>query len=205
MPLVTAWSTRARHHRTTTERSTSPLVHLLERRLDVAEPDLLGHERVEVEAALQVEVDQHREVAAGQAVAVPAGLQRAAAAEHVDQRDVGDLHVRGGYADQDQRAGEVAGVERLLPGLRAADRLDDDVGAVGAVESRADSLDLLDRVGPPAESMRVGGTHASWPASSFLVVDVDGDDRARAGQRGARDRGVADAAAADDRDATCRG
>ena len=39
-------------------------VHLLERRLDVADADLLGDERVEVEPALLVEVDQHREVAA---------------------------------------------------------------------------------------------------------------------------------------------
>ena len=64
-------------------------MHLLERRLDVTETDLLGDERVEVEPALLVERDQHREVARGQAVAVPRRLQRAAAAEDVDQRDVG--------------------------------------------------------------------------------------------------------------------
>ena len=123
---------RRSHQRITTERSTSPSVHLVERRLDVADADLLGDERVEVEPALLVEVDEHREVAVGQAVAVPAGLERAAATEDVDQREVGDLHVRRRYADQDDGAGQVAGVERLLPGLRAADRLDHDVGAVAA-------------------------------------------------------------------------
>jgi hypothetical protein len=59
------------HHRT----EYVARVHLVERRLDAAERDLLGHERVEVEPALQVEVDQHREVPRRQAVAVPAGLQ----------------------------------------------------------------------------------------------------------------------------------
>src|SRR5689334_9278340 len=65
-------------------------VHLLEGLLDVLERDGLADERVEREAALQVEVDQHREVAAGQAVAVPAGPDRAAAAEDLDGRQ-GDL------------------------------------------------------------------------------------------------------------------
>ena len=111
-------------------------MHLVERRLDVVDADLLGHERVEVEPALLVEVDQHREVAAGQAVAVPARLQRAAATEDVDQRDLGDLHVRGGHADQDDGAGQVAGVERLLPGLGATDGVDHDVGTLGAVVAR---------------------------------------------------------------------
>ena len=78
----------------------------------------------------------------GQAVAVPGGLQRAAAAEDVEQRQL-ELHLRGGHADQDDGAGEVAGVEGLLVGLRAADRLDDDVGA----EAAGQLADRLDRVG----------------------------------------------------------
>src|SRR5215218_3965798 len=44
------------------------LVHLLEGLFDVVQADGLGDEGVEIEPALQVEVDQHREVAAGQAV-----------------------------------------------------------------------------------------------------------------------------------------
>ena len=134
-PVVDA---RPGAHRITTRAEYVAVVHLLEGGLDVADADLLGDERVEVEPALLVEVDQHREVTGGQAVAVPARLQRAAAPEHVDEREVGDLHVRGRHPDQDDRAGQVAGVERLLPRLGAADRVDHHVGAEAAGE-------LLDR------------------------------------------------------------
>src|SRR3546814_15664714 len=48
------------------------VVHPLERGLHVAQADLLGHERVQVEAPLTIEVDEHREVATREAVAVPA-------------------------------------------------------------------------------------------------------------------------------------
>src|SRR3712207_8671090 len=50
-------------------------------------------ERVQRQPALQVQVDEHREVATGQAVAVPAGLQRPTAPEHVEQRQF-QLHLR---------------------------------------------------------------------------------------------------------------
>ena len=96
-------------------------MHLLEGLLDVAEAHLLGDEGVEVEAALPVQVDEHREVSRRQAVAVPAGLQRPAPAEHVDERDVRDLGVGVRDADEDDGAREVAGVEGLLPRLRDAD------------------------------------------------------------------------------------
>ncbi len=115
------------------------VVHLGERRLDVTEPDRLGDEGVEVEAPLPVEVDEHREVARGQAVAVPAGLQRPAATEDLDHRQ-GHLLVGRRDADEDDAAGEVARVERLLVGLRPADRLDDDVRAEPAGQL-ADPLD----------------------------------------------------------------
>ena len=62
---------------------------------------------------LQVEVDEHREVARGKAVAVPARLQRATAAEDLDERQ-GDLLVGGRDAHEDNGAGEVAGKEGLL-------------------------------------------------------------------------------------------
>src|SRR5699024_430401 len=108
------------------------VVHPLERRLDTIEGDLLGHERVEVEPALLVQVDQHREVAARQTVAVPARLQGASASENVDQGNIRHRHVGCRYADEDEYAGQVACVERLLPGLRATDGLDDDVRALRA-------------------------------------------------------------------------
>src|SRR4051794_37345610 len=148
------------------------VVHLLERGLDVVQPDRLGDERVEVEAALQVQVDQHREVPGGQAVAVPGGLDRAAAAEDLDQRQL-DLHVRRRDADQDDPAGQVAGVERLLEHGRVADGVDGDVDA----EAVRVPLDRLDGVGVLRVD-RVGGAHVLRPLQ-LPVVDVDGDDRRR--------------------------
>src|SRR3954468_9256569 len=67
VPDVTAWSTRSapairRQPSEGGDRAgPPPRVHLLERRLDVADADLLAHERVEVQPSLPVEVDQHRE------------------------------------------------------------------------------------------------------------------------------------------------
>ena len=46
-------------------------LHLMEGLLHVADADGLGDEPVKVEAALHVELDEHGEVAGGQAVAVP--------------------------------------------------------------------------------------------------------------------------------------
>ena len=80
---------------TTTERSTSPRSILWNASSTCVEGDRLGHEAVEVEATLQVEVDQHREVAARQAVAVPRRLERAAPTEELDHRQL-DLHVGSG-------------------------------------------------------------------------------------------------------------
>src|SRR5689334_19420389 len=54
-------------------------VHPAEGLLDVLERDGLADERLQREAALQVLGDEHREVAAGQAVAVPRRLDRPAA------------------------------------------------------------------------------------------------------------------------------
>ena len=83
-------------------------LHLVERLLDLVERDRLGHELVEREAALEVELDERREVARRQAVAVPTRLQRAAASEEVDHRDVGEGHVGCRHADLHHGAGEVA-------------------------------------------------------------------------------------------------
>ena len=63
-----------------------------------------------------------------------------------------------GHADLHERAGEVAGEERLLEDLRVADRLDAHVGAVAA----GGGPDRLDRV-----LLRgvdgVGGAELPWP------------------------------------------
>src|SRR5688500_11036280 len=182
-PLTTAWSMRALT-RPPRRRSSEPraallyspvssrarsLVHhhdraqhlalaeVVEGLLDVVQADGLGDELVEREAALQVEVDEHREVAAGQAVAVPGGLDRAAPAEDLDGREL-DRHVGGGDADHDDAAGQVAGVEGLLEHLRVADRVDGDVHP----EAPGEALDRLDRVGLPGVD-RVGCAELPGP------------------------------------------
>src|SRR6201999_4531413 len=111
----------------------------------------------------QVQVDQHREVAAGQAVAVPGRLERAAPAEYVQQRQL-ELHLRGGHADQHHGAGQVPGVEGGLVGLRPADRLDDHVGPVAAGQR----LDRLDQVSL-ARVDRVGGAELTGPLQLAVV------------------------------------
>ena len=168
-------------------------LHLVEGLLDAVERDRLGHEAVEVEPALQVQVDQHREVAAGQAVAVPAGLERAATAEELDHRDLRHRHVGGRHADLHDRAGQVAGEERLLEHRGVADGLDDDVRAQAA-GGLAHALDRVARRGVDG----VGGAEVRRHLE-LLRVQVDRDDRGRPGELGADDRGVADAAAAEHR------
>ena len=140
-----------------------------------------------------MQVDEHGEVAGGQAVAVPGGLGGSAAAEDVDQGEF-DLPVGVGDADQDDGAGQVAGVEGLGEGFRAADGVDDDVGAV-AVGEGLDAFDGVLLLGVDG----VGGAELAGPFE-FSVVDVDGDDRRRPGEAGTGDGGVADPAAADDGD-----
>ena len=168
-------------------------MHLLEGRLDVTEPDPLRDEGLEREPTLTVEVDEHREVPGRQAVAIPGGLQGAAAAEDLDHRQ-GHLLVRGGDTNEDHGAGEVASVERLLVRLRSSHRLDDDIGTVASGEG-TDALDRVpcrrvDRVRRPERPR-----HLQLP-----VVDVDGDHRRRPSHDRSRDRGIADPTAADHRD-----
>ena len=114
-------------------------VHLVEGVLDAVEADAFGDELLQRQPALQIEADQSGEVALGQAVAVPGRLQRSASGEEVDQRHL-EGHVRRRNTDQHNRSGQVAGVERLLPGLGTADRVDHHVGAV-AVGQVLDGLD----------------------------------------------------------------
>ena len=140
-----------------------------------------------------MQVDQHREVARREAVPVPGRLERPAAAEHVEQRQL-ELHVRGRHADQDHRAGQVAAVERLPVGFRPSDRLDHHVRAV-ALGQR---LDPLDRVGFPRVD-HVGGAELARPFQ-LPVVDVHRDDLAGAREQRAEHGAVAHAAAADHRD-----
>ena len=156
----------------------------MERLLDVVEGDRLADEAVEGESALQVQADQHREVTAGQAVAVPAALQLTATAEHLDERQF-EHHVGAWHSDEHDRAREVAGLEGLLEHGRMADGVDTHVGAVAA----GDALDVLDRIGG-AGVAGVGGPELLRPFE-LAVVEVDGDDRGGASQQRTGDGGIA--------------
>ena len=155
--------------------------------------DLLRDELVQRQPALQEELAEHREVPLGQAVSVPGRLQRAAAAEEVQQRHL-QRHGRRRHPDQHHGAGQVAAVERLLPGLRPAHRVDRDVDA----EAAGERLDLLDDVAV-GDQHGVGGAELLGQLQ-LSGVGVDGDDGVRADQGRSGDGGVADAAAADDGD-----
>ncbi len=181
------------HYRITTERSTLPSCILWNASSMSSSPMRSETNFSSGKPALQVEVDQGGEVAFGQAIAVPRRLQRAAVREEVDQRHV-QAHVGCRNTHQHNGSGQVAGVEGLLPGFGPAHRVDHHVGAepVGEV---LDGLDDVEFAGVDG----VGGAELAGPVQ-FGVVGVDGDDLLGAHQRGPGDRGVADAAAADDGD-----
>src|SRR5207244_6065466 len=58
-------------------------LHAVEGLFHPIERDRLRHEALEIEPALQVQVDQHREVAAREAIAVPTRLAFAAATDEL--------------------------------------------------------------------------------------------------------------------------
>ena len=142
VPEVTSCSIRTRHQSSTTERSTDPacIFSKASSIWSIAIRSVTKASRSSLPCWYRL--DQHREVAGGQAVAVPGGLQRPAAAKHVQQRQF-QGHLRGGHAHQDHGAGQVAGVESLLVGFRTADGVDHHVRA----EAAGQLPDRLDGVG----------------------------------------------------------
>ena len=127
------------------------------------------------------------------------GLNPAAPAEQLDEGQL-DAHVRGRHA----RPGRACrrGRGRRTPARRPSGcrrprcrhrrrcrRCAARTASTGSVGRRVDD---------------VGGTELPGPLE-LPRVEVDGDDRGRAGELGARDGGVADAAAAEDRHAVARG
>ena len=165
-------------------------MHLVECILDTFEPDALGHELLQRQSALAIEVDQGGEVALRKTVAVPGRLQRSPAGEEVHQRHL-QAHIGCRNTHQDNGSGEIAGIESLLPGFRSANGVDHDIGA----EAVGQFLDLLDDV-VFAGVDGVGGAELPGPLE-FGVVGVDGDDRACSDQFCTRDGGVSHSAAAD--------
>ena len=101
---------------------------------------------------------------------------------------------RPGHADDDAGAGQIPAEDRLQGRIRAPDGLERVVDAVAA----GDLLDRLDRIAL-VRIDGMGGAELARPLQ-FARVDVDADDRRRAGQLGAHDDRVPDTAAAEDGD-----
>ena len=127
-------------------------MHLVEGFLHLVDGDALRDEGVKIQVALLVVRHEHGEIAGGQAVAVPGGLERAAAAEDVQQGQL-EFHLGGGDAHQDHAAGEVPGVEGLFVGFGAADGIDsskeDPVEAIRALTGGNGADVVIDAVGRP--------------------------------------------------------
>ena len=115
--------------------------HLLKGLLHLVQVDGLRDEAVKVQTSLQVEVYEHREVTARQAIAVPGGLERPPAAEDLDHRQ---FHLRLRVWDPHEHNGacQVARIEGLFIGGWQADRLDRHIDPV-ATGHRPDGLDRI--------------------------------------------------------------
>ena len=175
-------------------------LHLLERRLDVAEADRLARRTRRGRAG---PAGRGRSASGSRATAGSRRTRTTSARRRGRRRRSAagrGASVGRGHADEHHGAGEVAGVEGLLVGLRTADRLDDDVGAEAAGE-RADRLDR----GPPRAALTVCVAPSPRAHSSLRSSTSTAMIRAAPGQPRAGDRGVADAAAADHGDAVAAG
>ena len=165
----------------------------MERFLDVGESDCFRYETVEVQTALQIQIDQHREVTTWQTVAVPRRLKRTATTEYVNKRQF-DLCIRVRDTNEYHSASQVTSVKCLLVGRRETNSIDNDVGTI-AIGQLTDALHYV--FGGTVN--RVGGAKVLGP-TEFRIVNVDCDDLRCTSELAATHRGITDAAAANDGD-----
>ena len=178
---------------TTTERRTSPRSMLAKAASTSPMPMRSLTNASRSRPALQVQVNEHREIASGQAVAVPRRFKGAAATKHLDERQF-DFHRWVRNTDQYDGSSEISGVEGLLISYRVTNGLNGDVDAIAPGESS----DGVHRIGLGRVD-GVGGPKAPGPFQ-LAVVDVNGNYGVSASQAGAGDCRVAHATAADDGD-----
>src|SRR5213593_904020 len=146
-------------------------------------------ELVDLEPAAEVEVGEHREIAARPGGAVAAAEDRLVLVEGVDHEVERRADLR--HADDGERAARTERVERLADDGEAADRLEGVVGAPARqVADRGDGV-VLRRVD------RVRGAETTRQLE-LRGHDVDGDDPGRAREHAALHAGEADAAEAED-------
>src|SRR5881628_1939295 len=168
-----------------------PGAQIVERGGELVERVAARDELVDLEPAAEVEVGEHREVAARAGRAVAAAEDRLVLVEGVDHEVERRADLR--HADDGERAARAEGVERLADDGDAADRLEGVVGAPARQVADGGDGVVLGRVD------RVRG--AETPRQLELRGhDVDRDDPGRPGQHAALHAGEPDAAEAEDGD-----
>ena len=120
---------------------------------------------------MQVQVNQHREILAGEAVPVPAGLERPAAAKELNHRNVGHFHGGVRHANLHHGASEVTRVERLLEHLGVADGFDTHIGT----KPTGGRPDAFNRVAGGCV-YGVGGSELASDRE-LAIIEIDRNDR----------------------------
>ena len=156
------------HFSTTTERSTSPACILWKASSMSPMPDALGDELLQRQPALQVEADQRGKSRSGRQSPYHDDFS-APPREKKSISGISERRMSGRRnADQHNGSGQIAGVERLLPGLRPADRVDHHVGAVAVGEVLDASV-----TGSSSRALMVCVAPNSRAQFELLVVGVD--------------------------------
>src|SRR5438093_2728889 len=166
-----------------------PSAQIVERGGELVERVAARDELVDLEPAAEVEVGEHREVAARAGRAVAAAEDRLVLVEGVDHEVEPRADLR--HADDGERAARAERLERLADDGEVADRLEGVVGA--AAREIADGGDGV--VLPGVD--RVRGAEAARELE-LRGHDVDGDDPGRPRQHAALHAGEPDAAEAED-------
>src|SRR5205814_7831896 len=166
-----------------------PGAQIVERGGELVERVAARDELVDLEPAAEVEVGEHREVAARAGRAVAAAEDRLVLVEGVDHEVEPRADLR--HADDGERAARAERLERLADDREVADRLEGVVGAAAReIADGGDGVVLpgVDRVcgAEPARQLELRGHH------------VDRDDLGRAGSHAALHAGEPDATEPED-------
>src|SRR5437660_5272387 len=166
-----------------------PATQIIERSGELVERVAARDELVDLEPAAEVEVGEHREVAARAGRPVAAAEDRLVVVEGVDHEVEPRADLR--HADDGERAARAERVERLADDGEVADRLEGVVGA--AAREIADGGDGV--VLPGVDRVRGAETARQLELRGH---DVDRDDLGRPRQHAALHAGEPDAAEAED-------
>src|SRR3989442_2774014 len=166
-----------------------PGAQIVERGGELVERVAARDELVDLEPAAEVEVGEHREVAARAGRAVAAAEDRLVLVEGMDHEVEPRADLR--HADDGERAARAERVERLVDDGEVADRLEGVVGAAAReIPDGGDGVVL-----PGVDRVRGAETARQLELRGH---DIDGDDPGRPRQHAALHAGEPDAAEAED-------